>query len=149
MGRFWRRFRPFVEREHHYLQLPARRLGFGGKRENREDALIDYVIGLESLLGTAAERMEIGYRFRIRGAVVLSKRRTERRQVMGSLRSLYNLRSRIVHGEAASEEELATALPIAEDYLRRVWHWYFGRWFNEKDNGRGITHLDATLIGSA
>src|SRR5262249_27065941 len=48
----WKRLRRVLELPHHFLQVPARRLRLSGTRLNREDALIDYVVGLEALLGT-------------------------------------------------------------------------------------------------
>ena len=113
----------------------------------REDALVDYVIGLEALLGTDEERTELGFRFRVRGAVVLSKVRGERRENMRRLGNLYELRSRVVHGQLPPAEALEKALPFAEAALRTTWHWYFERWYDEKDNRRGVAAIDEKLVG--
>ena len=65
--RFWNKFLTVMEAENHYLQVPIRRLRAAGTRAQKEDALVDYVVGLEALLGTTDERTELGYRFRGRG----------------------------------------------------------------------------------
>ena len=124
-----------------------RRLHVAGARMRHEDALVDLVIGLEALLGTSDERTELGYRFRVRGAVVLSPDRHKRRDAMKKLQQLYNLRSRVVHGEGVDSAELAAALPFAERALRNVWQWYFVKYPNARDNRAGIARIDSELLG--
>ncbi len=145
--RFWQNFKKIMEQDQHYLQVPIRRLRAAGTRTQKEDALVDYVIGLEALLGTAGEKTEMSYRFRIRGAVLLAKYRSERRGHLRLLGELYNLRSRIVHGQTVSNEELERALPKAEGALRTVWRWYFDRYADKIDNAAGIKEIDEKLVG--
>jgi len=144
---FWRKFKNIMEQDHHYLQVPIRRLRAAGTRTQREDALVDYIVGLEALLGTENERTEMSYRFKIRGAVLLAKFRSERRGHLRLLGGLYNLRSRIVHGQTVSNMELEKALPKAESALRIVWRWYFDRYADKKDNAAGIQAIDEKLVG--
>ena len=59
----------------------------------------------------------------------------------------YDLRSRIVHGQRVSDEDVDKALPLAEDALRRVWYWYFTHWYNENDNRNAIERIDEDLLG--
>jgi hypothetical protein len=143
---FWKNFRRIMVKEHHYLQVPIRRLRAAGTRAEKEDALVDCVVGLEALLGTDDEKTEIGYRFRIRGAVLLAKRRNERGFHIRYLRELYDLRSRLVHGQTVSKEQLDLALPTAESALRTIWRWYFAKYAEEKDNRRGIEEIDKKLV---
>ena len=143
---FWKNFRRIMEREHHYLQVPIRRLRTAGTRAEKEDALVDCVVGLEALLGTDDEKTEIGYRFRIRGSVLLAKRKNERQVHIRRLRELYDLRSRIVHGQTVSTEQLELALPVAESALRTVWRWYFARHAERKNNRKGIEEIDQKLV---
>ena len=145
--RFWHQMTAFVGERKHYLQVPIRRLRAAGTRSEMEDALVDYVVGLEALLGKADERTELGYRFRVRGCVLLSDRKSDRRKHLSELGMLYNLRSRIVHGANVPTKELERALPLAEGALRRVWKWYFARWYNEKDNRAAIGQIDELLVG--
>jgi hypothetical protein len=144
---FWRRFRRLMEEPQHYLQIPVRRLRVAGTRAQKEDALVDYVIGLEALLGTEDERTELGYRFRVRGSVLLASRKNERKGHLVALRDLYDLRSRIVHGQVVPTEDLEKALPVAESALRRVWNWYFTHWYSESDNRTAIARVDEDLVG--
>jgi hypothetical protein len=145
--KFWRKFKAIMEQDHHYLQIPIRRLRAAGTRAQKEDALVDYVVGLEALLGKDDERTELSYRFRVRGSVVLSKQRNERRLYLRKLGDLYDLRSGIVHGQRISDEKLNTALPEAEAALRAVWRWYFDRYTDCSSNQPGIAEIDAELVG--
>lgn len=144
--KFWRGFKRLMEQDRHYLQLPVRRLRAAGTRREQEDALVDYVVGLEALLGKGDERTELAYRFRIRGSVVLATRKTERKQHLKALEDLYNLRSRIVHGQHVRRDNLAAALPVAEEALRKVWRWYFTHWQTSKDNHAAIQRIDEQLL---
>ncbi len=144
--RFWRRFLSLMEKPQHYLQVPIRRLRAAGTRAQKEDALVDYVIGLEALLGREGERTEVVYRFSVRGSVLLANRRKDRKVHLKELRDLYNLRSRIVHGQPVSDEELEKSLPMAENALRHVWNWYFTHWYGENSNEQGITRIDEDLV---
>ncbi len=144
---FWEKFRRIMEADKHYIQIPVRRLRTASTRAEREDALVDYVIGLESLLGADDERTELSYRFRVRGAVVLSKEKNERRRYLRDLRSLYDLRSRIVHGGTVSNNEVEKFLPTAEDFLRRIWMWYFDNWTDEVNNKAALAWIDEELVG--
>jgi len=135
-----------MEKQHHYLQVPIRRLRMAGTRAEKEDALVDYVVGLEALLGTDDEKTEIGYRFRIRGSVLLAKRRKDRQVHIRRLRELYDLRSRIVHGRTVSKDQLDLALPAAESALRTVWRWYFTKHARRKNNRAGIEEIDKKLV---
>ena len=146
--RFWKRFYRLSKRESHYLSIPVRRLLEGGMRSSRGDALVDYVIGIEALLGLAEERTELSYRFRVRGSVLLSKKRSDRKANIRMLRDLYDLRSRIVHGQEVSEEKLEKALPLAENALRRIWLWYFKHFRDRYSNHAGIERIDEELVVS-
>jgi hypothetical protein len=145
--KLWRRIAKFTEEPDHYLHVPIRRLRSAGTRVEMEDALVDYVVGLEALLGTADERTELSYRFRVRGSVILAPTRSARRRHLTALQDLYGLRSRIVHGERVESTELESALPVAEDALRLIWRWYFDNWYEEKSNRTAIRRIDELLVG--
>jgi len=143
---FWNNFKRIMEKEQHYLQVPIRRLRTAGTRVEKEDALVDCVVGIEALLSTDNEKTEIGYRFRIRGSVLLAKRKKDRKVYLNRLRDLYDLRSRIVHGKTVSKEKLGSALPAAESALRVVWRWFFNKHAERKDNQKGIEEIDQKLV---
>lgn len=144
---FWRKFRRIMEKEDHYLEIPVRRIRAAGTRVEKADALVDCVIGLEALLGTEDERTELAYRFRVRGSVLLSDKRSERKKHVEVLKELYKLRSQVVHGSQFSERKLEENLPLAENALRKVWRWFFTHWHDRKNNKDGVARIDQALVG--
>ena len=96
-------------------ELALHRFYLGNGRINAVDAVLDFVIALESLLlpyDEDARHAELGYRFRLHGARYLARTRSERREISRQLASLYGLRSRLVHGSgypAAAEIESGRA----------------------------------------
>ena len=144
---FWRKFCRIMETEGHYLEIPVRRMRTAGTRAERADALVDCVVGLEALLATESERTELAYRFRIRGSVLLSDKRSERKEHVDTLRDLYDLRSRLVHGSRVPARDLEKYLPLAENALRKVWGWFFTYWHDRKDNKEGVARIDQELVG--
>jgi len=75
----------------------------GRKRRDFIDKLIDYVISWESLLLTLKgdqKDQELSYRFSINGASVLSviNKDKDRKKYFKKMKSIYRLRSNIVHG---------------------------------------------------
>ena len=104
-----------------------------------DDAIVDYAIGLEALL-LFGIHAELGYRFALRGATVLTWERpwmqSDKAEVFSGLRDLYDVRSRIVHGRKVDRSKLAHIRSFGELALRDIWWWYY-----EKRN-RG---LDATV----
>lgn len=144
--KFWRKFQGIIDNKDHYLQVPLRRMQRSGIRQEREDSIIDCVIGLESLLGTKSEQTEISYRFRVRGAVLLAKRRIERPKYMDHLKELYNLRSSIAHGTHVANKKIDEYLPFAEESLRSIWKWFFKHYYSDTNNEEGIDNIDCDLV---
>lgn len=78
------------------FKVALRRLSLGIERENLEDKLIDYMIGLEALYlpdGNA----ELSFRLSVRAAFLLSSK-IKRKNTYNFLKKMYNVRSSIVHG---------------------------------------------------
>jgi hypothetical protein len=130
--------RPFQEHAklvfadlHSSLQLACTRLGDVENRLNPRDAIIDAVIGLESILlaqtGKEAYRGEMRYRFAINYSTFFENT-DERYRAFLAARSMYDLRSTIAHGGRVQEQETVgdeklTLYQIAEracDMLRSV-----------------------------
>lgn len=141
---FWPIVLELMNQEKHYLQLPARRLQFGGERSRLEDSLIDYMIGLESLLGEG--NAEISYRMAMRGAVILSSGSTGRFNKFKNLRNLYDLRSKIVHGVFVEPSKLNESVDLAEEALRACWNWFFANCSGDSNNKNGIEQIDRKLL---
>ena len=108
--------RTWIERiEAHYH--PSVRVGVArtisayAERGTPEDALIDLVIALESLFGGSTELS-----FRISTAVgwLLGANADERRTIQREAKSIYNDRSRLVHGEELTEEKASQSRRAAE-----------------------------------
>lgn len=136
----WLKVRSIIESDSHYLRLPAMRLIDGGSRNQPRNALIDYAIGLESLL-TGGEEKELAYKFALRGATILSWDEGGRRDFYNNLQSIYKLRSSIVHGNHRIPKKNLTiedACHMGESYLRKIWWWYFTRNILNINNGIDI-----------
>jgi hypothetical protein len=144
---FWKKFCEIMEMGNHYLEIPVRRIQTAGTRKEKADALVDCVIGLEALLSTEDERTEIAYRFRVRGSVLLSKKRNERKKHLQVLKKLYSFRSQVVHGSDFAKENLEENLSLAENALRKVWRWFFAYWHERKSNKEGVAKIDEMLVG--
>ena len=66
-------------------------------REKIEDAILDACLIIESLL--IPENRELSYQFRLHTSLLISKDISDFRTNIGFFGDLYNLRSRIVHGD--------------------------------------------------
>lgn len=103
--------------------LALHRFYLGNGRSNAVDAVLDFVIALESLLlpyDEDARHAELGYRFRLHGARYLARTRNERREISRQLASLYGLRSRLVHGSGyPTPTEIGAGRVSAETFARR------------------------------
>jgi hypothetical protein len=143
--KFWKKLQGIINNKDHYLQVPLRRMLRSGTRREKEDSIIDCVIGLESLLGTKSEQTEISYKFRVRGSVLLAKRRIERPNPVDKLKELYNLRSNIAHGTHVTNKKIDEYLPFAEESLRTIWKWFFKHYYSARNNEEGINNIDCDL----
>jgi hypothetical protein len=72
-------------------------------------------------------RQELGYRLALRGATTLGLVGDSKEEAFEALKTLYNTRSKLAHGEAVNEPELAEAANIGQSALRKIWWWYFER----------------------
>jgi hypothetical protein len=108
---------------HSVHDLALHRFCSGAARASHVDGVLDFVIALESLLlpyDEDARRGDLGYRFRSHGAHLLSKAKSERRQVARRLTDLYTLRSRLVHGSGyPTPAEIESGWVAAREFARR------------------------------
>lgn len=124
LKRWWPRVRDIMGSSRDHLRLPAQRLVDGLGRARPDDAIIDYAIGLESLL-TEGVRDELRYRFSLRGATILAWEDGVRNEGFRQLRDFYDLRSKIIHGATVEAGALGSARIQGEASLRDIWWWYF------------------------
>jgi hypothetical protein len=122
----WIPIQEIMKSQQHYLRLPAQRLLDAGQRNRPDDAVIDYAVGLESLL-THGVRNELGYRFALRGSILLEKSIGARKALFKQLRDFYVTRSDLVHGESVKDEKTRNARVLGERVLRTVWWSFFDR----------------------
>jgi hypothetical protein len=114
--------------------------------EDAADALVDFVIALEALLlpyDEQTRRSEMTYRFRMHGAHFISSMPIERREIYQQLGSLYEIRSRLVHGakypsanDVQSAQRAARGL-AARGLLKAV------------QVGFNVAHFQRALLGDA
>lgn len=146
----WPDIRLIMESNTHYLRLPAQRLLDGVLRDRPEDAVLDYAIGLERLL-TAGKEDELRYRFALRGATVLCWEKGHMKPPFEKLKQFYDLRSFIVHGSTQKKPPKLSpieARSIGEDYLRKIWWWFFKNGFIDDKDGlqKGTTNIDDHIL---
>jgi hypothetical protein len=132
-----------MELPQHPLRVAMQKMHDGSERSRADDAVIDFSIGLESLL-TAGIRDELNYRFALRGARIMAMHGQNKESAFRDLRKLYSARSDLVHATKVSED-LRTLRTIGANNLRAIWWWYFDRLPEppEKDNEA----LDALILG--
>ena len=101
--------------------LALHRFSAGAARESAADAIVDFVIALESLLLPAGiGHGDLSYRFHVHGAHYLAKTKSERTAIAEKLTDLYRLRSRLVHGgKYPAAADVESARVIAEDFARQ------------------------------
>jgi Apea-like HEPN len=118
-----------------YLGVPLRRFHASSARPTDEDSLVDFVIGLESLLAPDSQNIEVTFRFRLRGATVLNSDFGDAKQRLAFLSRLYRARSDAVHGKKI--DNIRDLCVQAEAALKAVFRWYLFR----GDAAEGATAL--------
>jgi Apea-like HEPN len=108
-----------------YLGVPLRRFHASSARPTDEDGLVDFVIGLESLLAPDSPNIEVTFRFRLRGATVLGSDFGNAMQRLTFLSKLYSARSAAVHGKKI--KNIRDLCVQAESALKAVFKWYLFR----------------------
>jgi hypothetical protein len=108
-----------VDRNHApAVEVAANRLVSAiARRIDRTDALIDAVMVWENLVGSSSE-----VAFRVTAALtkMLEADPAKRREVRKSLASIYNIRSRVVHGDAVDQADVDDACTRAIDVAVRA-----------------------------
>jgi Apea-like HEPN len=100
-----------------------RRFDLAQTRSLKEDKLLDYWVGLESLFAKQGETQELSYKFALRIAHYIGDSPTDRLSAFNDMREAYVVRSKVVHGEATSQGvDNATVLTerALRDSLRRA-----------------------------
>jgi hypothetical protein len=84
------------------------------------DSFLDYAIALEAMFLSGSGRGESGLRFALAGALHLGKRARPdlKREYFNEFRAIYDMRSRIFHGESVDASELAKLVTITKERAR-------------------------------
>ena len=94
----------------------------GGADRNAADAVLDFTIALEALLlpyDEKARHGDLAYRFRMHGAHFLADEREHRAALARKLGGIYEVRSRLVHGDKyPSLDEIQTTRGDARELAR-------------------------------
>jgi len=125
------------------LWLALRRFRLATTRANKEDQLVDFVVGLEALLTRESDPpSEVSLRFRLRGASLLSEDSGSAAERIDLMKSLYGFRSSVLHGKHAGNE-LEQRLVEAARALKTVLTWYLHRLRSPEEV---ISELDVAFV---
>ncbi len=122
LHRFWAGLRAPTTDNH--LRLALSRLLEGLKKYEREDAIIDFTIAMETLLviGREAKKKTLSERG---ASIICWSGGAGRKQTEEELKLVYKTRSDIVHGESAMESaQVARTYECAEAALKSIVRWY-------------------------
>ncbi len=117
----WRRYKEYrgerlpIERVVEHLARALARHG----RFASQDGILDTAIALETVY-TADARTEIAYRLATRAASFLGVDPDDRTSIAKSVRSFYNIRSRIAHGDVGQRDDLPAAWRDGFDIAKRT-----------------------------
>lgn len=115
----------FFQVAHSTLQMATQRLVDAARRTKPEDAIVDSIIGLESiLLYSPGDTSELRFRFSLNYSMLFPKE--GRQEAFYLARQLYDLRSKIVHGDllqknikiGAKERSVFEVATLAKSILR-------------------------------
>lgn len=87
----------FQLKEHMFLKVAKDRFVMALSREDTIDKLIDHMIIIEALYAT--EKTELTHRISTRVATLIGKNDSEMYELHKQMKNIYDVRSRIVHGE--------------------------------------------------
>jgi hypothetical protein len=111
-----------------------------------EERLVDQIIALESLY--LGDPQELSYKLAMRTAYLLGSTREVRSEIFNNMKTAYNYRSKIIHGnDPPTREQLRELVPKVEDYLRQSLKKYLFL-LNDGNNMRGIQQqlLDDSIL---
>ena len=107
--------------------IAIERLNLARRRHSAGNRAIEAGICLEALLGDNDDKGEITYKLRLRTALLLGSNLKQRKDIAATVRDLYNLRSKTVHGNLAKEknrgkdDEMASkGLDVCAEVLRKI-----------------------------
>jgi hypothetical protein len=91
------------------VSLALRRFRLGPQRQLSEDAFVDYVVGLESILAASADRSEVTFKLALRLATLIGVTAEDRLRIFKRAKELYDTRSGLLHGRKTKTLDADTA----------------------------------------
>ena len=116
----WRQLRqPGLLQRQKALALALRRLSYQAHRLRVEDEMVDVMVAAEALYLSDLGHEELGFRLALRASALSDPRGLgmTRRDVFDLMKSAYNVRSKIVHGDEPRPKDLkvkGAQVPLAE-----------------------------------
>jgi len=123
-----------------YLSLAMRRYNLAYQRETIEDRFLDYFISLESLYSKRGEIGEVTHRISTRASLVLAESFEDRQNKRKRIKDLYNIRSRIVHGQLVRLRQ--ENIWETEDSVRTSLKWFITHEKEYTNHDRIIEEFD-------
>ena len=84
------------------------------------EKLLAISIGLEAAFG-GPDRTDVGYRLRHRAAIILGGRHDPPEHIFSDVKLLYDLRSKVAHGDPTAVKQLEKVLPKVRTRVRSEW----------------------------
>lgn len=109
-----------------FLRYPLIKIRDAVNRSEQSDTFLDYIIALETLIAHDTEALESTFRFRLRGAFILSSEFGNARSRIDLLTRLYGIRSDIVHGRSLKVYIHKEVLKV-DDIVRSIFRYYLHR----------------------
>jgi hypothetical protein len=102
-----------------FVETAVRRLNSGLARLKAEDAFIDYMVGMESMMTDQKQTGEITYKISMRTSAMIGSSLAERAEIKRDMNALYGKRSGVLHGKPNSTD-LTADVKRLNSYLRRL-----------------------------
>lgn len=121
--KYFERHQKFDVSKKKKLDIAASRLHQALVKISPSDKIIDLSIALEALLGDG--RLDLTYKLKLRGPLLLSKDKTERKMIQKDIQNFYNIRSEVVHGTKdpkLSEEQIKLVERVQEYCCKLIRH---------------------------
>jgi len=104
---------PLIKNNWEKSSIAMRRFNYASERENEEDKLIDYAVGIESLF-----KISTGYGVAIRVAQFVGTDKNDKYRIFYKVRAAYELRNSLIHGSSGvSETDIRAVNKDLRDYL--------------------------------
>jgi len=101
---FYVKFNEVKISDYKFLDMAINRFNYAYERKRQEDKLVDYMIAFEALF--MKETQELQHRLSVRIARFLEGEYDKRKDLFLDFKRIYDLRSKIVHGESINHKNL-------------------------------------------